>query len=168
MKVILYMAMTANGLIAKKDDDTSWISKEEWDSYSAFIKKTGNCVVGRRTYHILTNQPEFSELKNISLIVLSTENFETKASNHIIANSPKEALEKLADFSEVVVAGGGITNAAFLSENLVDEIVLDVEPVMFSKGLPLAYGKDFDKKLKLLKTKPVGESGIQLHYEVVK
>jgi riboflavin biosynthesis pyrimidine reductase len=32
MKVILYMAITANGIIAKADDDTSWISKEEWDS----------------------------------------------------------------------------------------------------------------------------------------
>ena len=69
MKVVLYMAISANGMIAKKDDDTSWISEEEWDSYSSAVCSAGNLVVGRRTYDILTKQPEFSELENVKVIV---------------------------------------------------------------------------------------------------
>lgn len=38
MNVILYLAMTANGLIAKEEDDTSWVSKVEWKSFSGIIK----------------------------------------------------------------------------------------------------------------------------------
>lgn len=32
MKAILYMAMTANGMIAKENDDTSFVTDIEWTS----------------------------------------------------------------------------------------------------------------------------------------
>lgn len=75
MKVILYMAISANGMIAKNDDNTNWISKIEWNSYSTAVKKAGCLVTGHRTYDILTRQEEFSELKEIRLIVVSKKNF---------------------------------------------------------------------------------------------
>ncbi len=143
MKVVLYMAISVNGMIAKSNDDTSWISKKGWDSYSSSVRTAGCLIVGRRTYHILTKQPEFSEFKDVKLIVVSHEDFPTLAPNHIVAHSPKEALELLKNFKEVVVAGGGILNASFLAENLVDEIYLDVEPIILGEGIPIFKGKDF-------------------------
>ena len=79
MKVILYMAISVNGIIAKGDDDTSWISKEEWDSYSLAVRTAGCLIVGRRTYHILTKQPEFAEFKDVKLVAVSHENFEIQS-----------------------------------------------------------------------------------------
>jgi dihydrofolate reductase len=168
MKVILYMASTLNGLIAKKDDDTSWISKKEWDSYSATVQAAGCFIVGRRTYNTLTKQPEFQELKNITLVVVSHQDFKILSPNHHIAHSPKEALEQLKDFKEVIIAGGGALNASFLAENLVDEIYLDIEPIIFGDGIFLFQGADFEKKLKLLGQKEISENEIQLHYQVLK
>ncbi len=46
MKVILYMAVTPNGMIAKKNDDTSWVSEIEWKNFSSMIKKYGNMIIG--------------------------------------------------------------------------------------------------------------------------
>src|SRR3989338_3910249 len=126
-KVILYMAISLNGMIAKSDDDTSWVSKEEWDSYSLAVRTAGNLIVGHRTYEILTKQPEFSEFKDVKLVVVTQENFQTLAPNHLVAKSPKEALELLKNFEEVVVAGGGTLNASFGEENLIDEIFIDIE-----------------------------------------
>lgn len=97
MKVILYMAITANGYIAKKNDNTNWISPDEWNSYSAFIRKIGNLIVGRRTYDILTKQPEFKELEKVKIVVVSHNNFTTLAPHHLIAKSPSEALSLLND-----------------------------------------------------------------------
>lgn len=37
MKVILYMAITVNGMIAKEDDDTSFVSETELKSLDAAI-----------------------------------------------------------------------------------------------------------------------------------
>lgn len=168
MKVILYMAVSVNGMIAKSDDDTNWISKEEWDSYSLMVQTVGNLIVGHRTYNILTQQPQFSELKNVKLVVISQQNFPTLSPNHLVAHLPKEALELLKDFDEVIVAGGGIMNAAFLTENLVDEIYIDIEPIILGKGIKLFADADFEKELELVGTKKLSSNGIQLHYKVKK
>lgn len=39
MKVILYAAITVNGYISSREDDTSWISEEEWKNFRSFAKK---------------------------------------------------------------------------------------------------------------------------------
>ena len=168
MKVILYMAISLNGMIAKSDDDTSWISKEEWDSYSLAVRTAGNLIVGHRTYNILTKQPEFSEFKDVKLVVVAQEDFQTLAKNHLVAHSPKEALKLLSDFEKVVVAGGGTLNASFVEENLVDDIFIDIEPIIFGQGIPLFRDKDFERNLKLVGQKKISDNEIQLHYEVLK
>lgn len=160
------MAISADGMIAKSDDDTSWISKEEWDSYSLTVRTAGCAVIGKRTYHILTTQPEFSEFADVKIAVVSSKKFNTLSPKHVVVHSPKEALEHLKEFREVVVAGGGILNAAFMSENLVDEIYLDIEPVVFGKGIPLFQDKQFEQQLELIGTKQLSKNEIQLHYRV--
>jgi len=168
MKVILYMAISLNGMIAKSDDDTSWISKEEWDSYSLAVRTAGNLIVGHRTYNILTKQPEFAEFKDIKLVVVTQDDFQTLAQNHLVAQSPKEALKLLNDFEQVVVAGGGMLNASFVEENLVDEIFIDIEPIVLGQGIPLFRDKNFERNLKFVGQKKISENEIQLHYEVLK
>jgi dihydrofolate reductase len=162
------MAISLNGMIAKSDDDTSWISKEEWDSYSLAVRTAGNLIVGHRTYNILTKQPEFAEFKDVKLVVVAQENFQTLAQNHLVAHSPKEALNLLSDFKQVIVAGGGALNTSFIKENLVDEIFIDVEPIILGRGIPLFRYKDFERNLKLLGQKKISDNEIQLHYEVLK
>lgn len=168
MNVILYAAMSVNGMIAKGDDDTQWISKEEWDSYRVMVCNAGCLVVGRRTYGILTQQPEFVELKQAKLVVVSHEAVKTTEAEHVVAHSPKEALEKLKEFKEVIVAGGGILNASFLAENLVDEIYLDIEPILLGQGIPLFRKQTFEQNLELVGWKNITANEIQLHYRVAK
>lgn len=168
MKVVLYMAISLNGFIAKEDDNTSWISETEWNSYSVAVRKAGCLIVGRRTYHILTKQPEFAEFKNVKLVAVSNKPFVTIAHNHLVAYSPKEALETLKEFDTVVVAGGGILNSAFLKEGLVDEIYIDIEPIVLGKGIKLFDDEDFETKLELLGAKQLSSNEIQLRYKVVK
>jgi len=168
MKVILYMAISANGMIAKKDDNTDWISQEEWDSYSSAVRKAGNLIVGRRTYEILTKQPEFVELKDVKLVVVSEEDIQIVDPEHLVARSPKEAIELLKDFDRVIIAGGGLLNASFMAESLVDEIYLDIEPRLLGEGIPLFKGREFDRKLELVDFKKISDNEIQLHYRVLK
>lgn len=168
MKVILYMAITGNGYIAKENDDTSWISKEEWDSYSAIVRKVGSLIIGHRTYNILTKQPEFIEFKNVKIIIVSRSNFKTLNKNHIVANTPKEALSLLKNYKKVIVAGGGMLNSSFIERNLVDEIYLDVEPLVFGKGIKLFADSDFELRLELLGSKNLNKNIVQIHYKVLK
>ncbi len=168
MKVILYMATSVDGYIAKSDDDTAWISETEWSSYSETIRKAGCLIVGHRTYDILTKQPEFTELKDVKLVVVSSKVFKTLAGNHSVAKSPKEALELFKDFDEVIVAGGGMLNSSFMREGLIDEIYLDVEPIILGKGINLFEDANFDTKLEILGSKNLSQNEIQIHYRVMK
>ncbi len=168
MKVILYMAISVNGFIAKEDDDTSWISDEEWASYSEIAKGAGNLIVGHRTYNILTKQTEFKEFEGIKIIIISHKNFKTLAPNHLVAKNPKVALQLLAGFKEAIVAGGSILNSSFIKENLIDEIYVDIEPIVLGNGIKLFEDSNFEVKLELLETKKISENEIQLHYKVLK
>lgn len=162
------MAVTANGYIAKANDDTGWISREEWNSYSQFCRKAGCLIVGRRTYNILTKQPEFSELKAVKIAVVCQQDVELIAPNHFIAHSPEEAINLFKTQEEVIIAGGGMLNASFLEKNLIDEIYLDVEPIIFSDGIPLFRDRKFLAKLELIEVKNITRDELQLHYKVSK
>ena len=168
MKVILYMAITANGIIAKDDDTADFLTKEESASYVSMVISTGNLIIGRRTYEVLSMQPEFREFlkAGIKIIVVSHSDFSVKDTGHLVAHSPQKALAFVAS-DAVVVAGGAMLNAAFLGENLVDEVYLDVEPAFLGKGMPLFSGKDFERRLELLGIKNISKNEIQLHYKVV-
>jgi len=170
MKIILYMAITPNGMIATKDDNTSWISRAESDSYSSVVRNAGNLIVGRRTYNILSKQPEFSGLlKEVKIVVVAQKNAPVLIDpGHSVVSSPKEALRLLKGFKEVIVAGGGILDSSFLAEDLVDEIYLDVEPVILGKGIGLFSECDFRTGLELVGTKKISDNEIQLHYKVVR
>lgn len=160
--------MTANGYIAKEDDNTDWISQGEWDSYSSIVQRVGAMIIGHRTYDILTKQDGFEELKKVKIVVVSHESFKTLAEHHLTARTPKEALELLKDFSEVVVAGGGILNSSFMKKGLIDEIYLDVEPKVLGKGIQLFSLEEFEYDLELLDMKNLNKNTVQLHYKVKK
>lgn len=172
MKTILYMAMTVNGKVAGAGDDTSWTSKEDWDGFHAMCKKTGNAVIGRRTYEVV--KKEGTQLDDILTVVLTHDStLLAKQSPHTIFTDkpPKDILTMLErkGFKEALIAGGGILNTVFLKESLIDEIYIDIEPLILGRGIPLFADGDFAPRLKLLEVKQLGNrQTVQLHYKVLK
>jgi len=165
MKVVLYMAITANGYIAKENNETPW-SDEEWQSFSNIVKKIGNLVIGRKTFEIMNQDDEFQQIGNPFTVIVS--NKEDNNSNFV--NSPEQAIKLLEKkgFSQILVAGGGMLNSSFMQKGLVDEIYLDVEPFLFGKGIKLFADNEFESKLELLETKQLSKDTIQLHYRILK
>ncbi|MBI5016569.1 MAG: hypothetical protein HZB55_13900 [Deltaproteobacteria bacterium] len=97
--VAIYIAITPNGMIAKRDDDTTWISEIEWSMFSRFVNDHGNMVIGKRTYEILVAHDEFKrpELGSIRTVVLSDTRIDVHDPSHVsVAYSPREALAQLA------------------------------------------------------------------------
>lgn len=168
MKVTLYMATSVNGFIAKTDGDSGWLTEEEAESFTAAVRAAGCFIVGTNTYNVLTDSPEFADLKDVQLIVVSRNEFSVTNPAHLVAHSPKEALKLAEGFNEVIVAGGGLLNASFLAEDLVDEMYLDIEPIILGEGIPLFHGQSFERNLTLLDQKMLSNNEIQLHYQVRK
>ena len=164
------MTTTVNGFIAKHDDSADFITPAESANYVAAVKSAGALIVGRRTYEILSTQPEFQEFlkAGVKIVAVSRGEFQVKDAAHAVAHSPQEAVELLKDSNKIIVAGGGMMDAAFFEADLIDEIYLDIEPAILSEGIPLLNGGKVEKKLKFLGSKKFGEDEIQLHYSVIK
>ena len=178
MKVVLYMAQTVNGLIARENFDEEF-SKEDasssvmtWDMFVEFAEKIGCFVIGRTSYEIYkrNNDPKYN-LGNIKAkrIILSS-NHELKLDRgFILATSPEDALEKASKlgFSKVMVTGGGKVNGSFMKAGLIDEIIVNVEPYLLGKGIRIFAENEFESKLKLVDVKKMKFGIVQLHYDVV-
>ena len=171
MRVVMYMAVTADGFIARENDETDFVSKAEWQSFQETVRDYGNLVTGRRTYEVMLKQDEFAGLGDIiACVVTSKEGFQPENPRHVAAPSPARALEflKSSGFSDVFLSGGGELNASFLREGLVDEVYLDVEPALLGKGIRLLGEDGAEAKLALLGSKNLSPDTIQLHYKVLK
>src|SRR3990167_3130656 len=107
MQVILYMATTVNGYIAKENDEAPW-SDAVWDSYYKIAKQFKAILICRRTYELMKEAKEFEKIGNPFTVVVTNKNF-AHDSNFAIAKSLKEALKilKEKDFSKVLIGGGG-------------------------------------------------------------
>lgn len=166
MKVVLYMAISVNGYIAKVNNDTPW-SEEEFQSYSKFVKEFKNLVIGRATYEVMRANDEFRALGRPFIVVVSSKPV-MHDSNVVAVTTPEEALKILAEknFDKALVAGGGVLNASFMQKRLISEIYLDVEPLVFGRGVRLFAGQEFEASLEFLGVVNLSQNSIQLHYSV--
>ena len=170
MKVTLYMAMSLNGYIAEENGSEDFLSHANWEKFCSLAQEYGNFIVGRKTYEAVKNWNEgfgSDNLKGIQKIIISQDENYKLDEGYVLATSPKEALVKLQDFESVLVTGGSAINTAFIKENLLDEIILNVEPALIGKGIPLFAQGDFFKKLNFISSEE--SNGVMtLHYKVVK
>lgn len=170
VKTILYMAVSANGLIADELGDTSWVSEKDWERFKTLAKRLGNVIIGRGTYDVMVKDGTFP-IPDCLNVVMTSHIPETSPGTNVFFSdqSIEETLEELEKkgFHEVLVAGGGELNGSFMTDGLVDELYLTVEPIVLGQGIPLfGVGTEFKRPLTLLGVEKVSENEVQLHYGV--
>lgn len=168
MKLTLYMGMSLDGFIAKENDDVPW-SEAVWQSYYDIAGGFKAIILGRRTYEMMEEANEWSKIGNPFTVVLSRAS-QASEGQKMFVTSADEAMTILHErgFNDVLVGGGAQINALFMESGLIDEIIIDMEPVIFGKGISLFGDVTLDGHLKLLEFKKLGEGTVQLHYEVCK
>ncbi len=71
MKVAINMAVTANGIIAKPDGSTPFVSEENWAYHLGWVKAADNTALGRVTYDVLKNSGELKLFKGAKIVVVT-------------------------------------------------------------------------------------------------
>lgn len=163
------MAMTLNGKIARtRNEPVKWTSMEDKKQFRAITKKAGALIMGKTTYDTI-GKP-LSERLNI-VLTRSPEKMESIPGALEFTNKPlRELLLDLEKrrFASVIVSGGSAVNAQFLKENLIDEIIITIEPKIFGKGIPLFEEVSDEKTLRLLKVKKINDNTLTLFYQVIR
>jgi dihydrofolate reductase len=165
MKIILYMAMTANGCIARQNNETDFVSEVEWRSFKKMANQVGTIIMGRKTYDIMFKAEAFSGMGAVKIVILSRKKTNVKK-NVDTYSSVQSALQglKKKGIKKVLLAGGSLTNASFMKENFVDEVYLDIEPILLGKGIPLFDSSVFEMHMRLKGIKQLSKDEVQLHY----
>jgi dihydrofolate reductase len=171
MKVILYMTISLNGIIARNNNDEDFNSDESWKSFVDLTNKAGCLIWGRKTLENVKRWDELylNQLKDIKKVIVSNNELILEK-DYELANSPEQALEILEKlgYAEVILCGGSINNSSFAKKNLIDEIIFNIEPVVIGSGIPIFKADEFDLNLKLKEINKISEKIIQLHYIVNK
>lgn len=166
------MAMSVNGIIARENNEEDFISHDSWLGWLDAIRPVGYLIWGRKTHEVVKKWPKeyFDNLKGIRVIVVSSNPDYETGDGFELAESPKDALSRLEKdgAKEVVLTGGSTVNSSFAKLGLIDEVILNIEPVIVGKGIPLFNPDLFDLKLELVQMKPSKSKTIQLHYKVTK
>ena len=169
MKISLIASITADGFIAQSVEQSSlkWTSREDTRFFVQFTKRVGTIIMGSRTFETI-NKP----LPDRKIIVLTrSKKYDQFETDQVRAESRdiKEVLEELESLGqeEVAITGGTSVYTQFMKANLVDELYLTVEPIIFGKGLNL-FNESLDQELELIEIIDLSEQTKVLHYKVVR
>ncbi|HUD08854.1 MAG TPA: dihydrofolate reductase family protein [Candidatus Saccharimonadales bacterium] len=166
MKIILMMAMTADGKIAKTSDHfPDWTSKEDKKYFFETTKKHGAVLMGEKTFKTFPKP-----LPDRLNVVFTLEKNPKKQENvKWVSGDPEKVLDDLENmgYKSAILGGGAFLNSQFLKKKLIDEIWLTIEPKIFGDGLGIFSG-DFNQDLKLISVEKINENSVVVKYEVVK
>lgn len=172
-EVTIEMACSINGFIATEDGNEDFLSFRGWEIMLEFLKEYDVLIWGRKTWeNVLSWGEEYvNGLKDINLIILSeTGKQQNEFPNVKYSDSIDNCLnlcEKLK-YEKLLISGGATINNAFMEKGVVDNIILNYNPFVLNKGIPLFKGAYFENKLKLEKVVKEKEDILQVHYSVIK
>lgn len=166
------MAISIDGFIATHSDDSSWVSEIDWPNFQIFIKNNDAILMGRKTYEKGIEENVFPYKGALNVVVTSDKELLCRKANGkvlFINKSPKELIAYLKGkaYKKVGIIGGGRFNGSMLKEKLIDEIYVDVHPLILGSGIKLFENFEGMVKLKLLETKKLKNTLVLLHYQVI-
>ncbi|EJF11207.1 MULTISPECIES: dihydrofolate reductase family protein [Pontibacter] len=159
-KIILYIAASTDGFIARPDGNIDWLHDKKYNipdedfGYTAFLQTIDTTLMGRKTYQQVMgfDMPfPYPDLKNY---VFSRSEQQDTEHVSFVKNAVVDFIEKLKEQpgKDIWLIGGGQLNATVLNAGLLDEIILTYIPIVLGKGIPLFSADTEEHKLKLIPT----------------
>lgn len=188
-ELIYYVASTIDGFIAKEDGA---ISDFPWDDdYGAYLlerfpetfpvhlrgdgftKEHNRCfdtvLMGRKTYELGLREGVTSPYPTLDQYVFSRSMKSSPDSNvELIDRNPTETVTamKSRPGRGIWLCGGGELAALLLSANLIDKIILKLNPILFGTGIPLFRGATPQIRLALEEQKNFNSGHMIVQYKV--
>lgn len=174
-KVILTLAVSLDGFIARENGAVDWLKMEDLteaaDEMREFFSSIDAILWGRKTFG---NGLELGgDLvmygKKVKHYVFSRAPQTSKRENlRFVSGNIKEFVEDLKHQSgkNMWLMGGGDLAKSFFEENLINEIILGIQPTILGKGIPLFLPREKQIDLELTDVKTRKSGSVQLSYLV--
>lgn len=172
-KVILYIAMSLDGYIAKSDDDLSFLSiveqKGQDYGYMTFMDTVDTVIVGRRTYDKVISMGVEHPHQDKEVYVITRTERQAKGKSIFYTGDIKQLVGdlKLKNGKNIFVDGGAEVVHIFLKEKLIDELIISIIPILLGDGIPLFNSGRSESRLQLLKVQHFEKGLVQVHYKII-
>lgn len=166
-KVILYTASSLDGYIAGPNHDLDWLFDDDDYGYSHFYDSIGITLMGNETYRQVLTFGDFPYKDKENYVF--TRNPGLKNNTHVqFMSSGISAFvgeKKNEKGKDIWLIGGGQINALLLKDNLIDQIILSVHPIILGNGIPLFPGLKEPQKFQMVDHKNYNSGLVQITYK---
>jgi len=170
-KVILYIATSLDGYIAKPNDDLSFLSIVQQDGedygYADFVKSVDTVILGRKTYDwVMTQVPDFPHADKDSYVITRTPRSSINKT-HFYTGDLKELVLKLKreQGKNIFIDGGAEIVNELLKLKLIDEFIISVIPILVGNGTRLFNDGRPEQKLTFIDIRKFDTGLTQFHYK---
>lgn len=170
-KVIVYIAVSLDGYIAKPNDDLGFLSIVEEEGqdygYADFVETVDAVIVGRKTYDkVLSMGVDFPHADKDAYIITRPPR-PTIGSVKFYTGNLKSLVDRLKSENgkNIFCDGGAEVVNELLKDNLIDEFIISVIPILVGSGTRLFKDGRPEQNLELVSVKKFDKGLVQLHYK---
>ena len=172
-KVTFSVANSLDNFIARSDHSYDWIlhGKEAAAYLSEFWKTIDSILWGRKTYEVVTKNgtTSLSGSGGVKNYVFSrTLKGKSDESVEFVSEDAAAFVRKLKRKrgKDIFVMGGGELANSLLETDVIDEIGLNIHPVLLGSGIPLFLPMERQVNLELRECKPFSNGCVLVLYDV--
>lgn len=172
-KISLFIAMSLDGYIAKRNDDLSFlklVEKEGEDyGYKEFTSKIDTIIIGRKTYDYVLKEigPSHYDNGKRDIYVITRTDRPKVGRTTFYSGNIAELVKRLKSEKgkNIYCDGGAEVIHELLKQNLIDEFIISVIPVLLGNGTRLFKDERPEQTLEFIKAKTFETGLTQLHYK---
>ena len=171
--VIVHIATSADGYIARPDGDLEWLTSRPapagFYGMGAFMRSIDIKLLGRKTYEAsLRMGAKFDSKSRNVVFSRHAPPADAPSGMEFVNGAIGPFLSRLREHpgKDIWLMGGGDLIASFLDERAIDEFVVSVAPVFIGDGIPLMARRHRHVPLELQTTERFEDGLVQLHYRV--
>jgi dihydrofolate reductase len=152
-KVTFGLANSLDNYIARKDGGYDWIhwDREVAEMSAKFMKTVDALLIGRKTYEAMLGHGQtsfpgpknyvFTQSKRKAAALQKISGKKAEQSVKIVSEDAAGFVKRLKKKRGrgIVVFGGGELAKSLFEADLIDEVVLNIHPVLLGSGIPLFY-----------------------------
>lgn len=168
-KVTFRVASSLDNYIARQDGSVDWIlhSEEGNASLAEFWRTIDAVLWGRKTYDLVKGRmPAYKGVRNYVFSRTLKESADKGV--EVINGDAIEFVRELKSRAgkDIFVMGGGEFAAALFAGGLIDELGMNIHPVLLGAGIPLFHEMPGQIGLELLECKRFGNGCVLVSYRV--
>ena len=169
--VVFGGASTLDNFIARPDGGVDWIlwGKEAAALMAEFWPRFDTIVMGRKTFEFAQRFGQTGGYPGMANYVFSRTLSGVPAGVTLVRDDAAEFIRGLkgAPGKDICVMGGGEFAHALFEADVIDEVGLNIHPVLLGQGVPLFHRMTRDIRLELERSRQLSNGCVLVNYRVV-